>query len=120
MEKISPQLETIILKNNGQVIFSTESFIALQEFVKTLQNKSGLQIEYLHNGNLVCDWPSGRNYYFSKKMICFPSGDKLEYRYIGYTQGKLLIKMRYRWPEMILLEKEQLRVTEKDKDFMLF
>lgn len=120
MEKTSQQLEKLILKKNNEVIFESPSFIAIQNFVKELDDKNNLQLIYSFNNNIVCEWPTGRNYYFSKKLICFPSGHKLEYRYIGYTQGKMLIKMRYRWPEMVLLEKEQLLVTEKDKDFMLY
>lgn len=120
MEKTSQQLEILRIKQKGQTIVESPSFLYIQDFIKNIDNKKDLQLEYVFNDNIICDWPAGRNYYFSKKMICSPDGSMLQYRNIGYSQGKILVKSIYRFPEMVLLGKVQEFVTEKTKDFLLF
>lgn len=118
MEKISSQSEKIKLRFKDQSTFESPSWLACQDYVRNYASKiENFSLTYL--GREFCNWPSGKNYFFSKKTICFPGGSVLHYRYVGYTQNKLLIKVLYRMPEFQEIKTEMFILAEKDKDFLL-
>lgn len=118
MGKTSLQSETIKLRFQDNTTFESKSWLACQDYVKAYASKVvNFSLSYL--GREFCCWPSGKNYYFSKRIICFPGGSKLQYRCVGYLQGRMLIKTTYRMPEFAELGKEIVLLKDKDKDFLL-